>query len=648
MTLVLRKLLASSTFAIAGALSSISNRLQKRLEQSQPTSLVEELDEDYEALDETAEEWSDEEPEPLTEADQRALELEIAELREFAALATSIEQNAKGRALLKALEVGFAKAREFGADEKAIIFTESRKTQSYLLRVLADSPWADHIVLFNGTNTDPESKAIYQEWLARHAGSDRVTGSKTADMRSALVDYFRERGKIMIATEAGAEGINLQFCAMVVNYDLPWNPQRIEQRIGRCHRYGQKHDVVVVNFLNRKNEADQRVYQLLSEKFQLFEGVFGASDEVLGVIESGVDFEKRIAGIYQQCRQTGEIRAAFDQLQQELTLEINEAMTHARQKLLENFDDEVREKLKVRNADTNLHLNQFEQQLMRLAKHELDGTADFVDSSSFRLNVLPDWVSSAAIPTGLYELPRRSGDAHFFRVNHPLGEAIVKRARLRELPVAEIAFDYSEHEGRISQIEPLIGKSGWLSASLLSVDALGQSEDHMLLSGIGDDGAVLGIEAVSRLMTIAGSVAGQASEPLDVATALADALVAQQNDIRRGISERNARFFEAEADKLDGWADDLKVGLERELKELDRQIKEARRAATVALTLEEKLAGQKAVKALEAERSSKRRSLFDAQDKIDEQRTELIAQIEGKLEQQINVQPLFTIRWRVQ
>jgi Helicase conserved C-terminal domain len=648
MTLVLRKLLASSTFAIAGALTSISNRLQKRLDQSRPTSLVEELDEDYEALDETAEEWSDDEVEPLTEADQHALELEILELREFAELATSIDQNAKGRALLKALEVGFAKAREFGADEKAIIFTESRKTQSYLLRVLADSPFADHIVLFNGTNTDEQSKAIYREWLARHAGSDRVTGSKTADMRSALVDYFREQGKIMIATEAGAEGINLQFCAMVVNYDLPWNPQRIEQRIGRCHRYGQKHDVVVVNFLNRKNEADQRVYELLSEKFQLFEGVFGASDEVLGVIESGVDFEKRIAGIYQQCRQTGEIKAAFDELQQELTLEINEAMTHARQKLLENFDDEVREKLKVRNADTNLHLGQFEQQLMRLAKHELDGAAEFIDSSSFRLNALPDWIGGADIPTGLYELPRRSGDAHFFRVNHPLGEAIVKRARARDLPVAEVVFDYTGHVGRISQIDPLVGRTGWLTASLLSVDALGQSEDHMLLSGVTDNGAALSDEAASRLMTVGGSVAGAAAQSEAIASTLFEALTTQQSNIRRGISERNARFFEAEADKLDGWADDLKVGLERELKELDRQIKEARRAATIALTLEEKLAGQKAVKALEAERSTKRRSLFDAQDKIDEQRTQLIAQIEGKLEQKIDVQPLFTIRWRVQ
>ena len=348
MTLVLRKLLASSTFAIAGALTSMANRLRAKLVAQQPdASLEEHLEEDYEALDETADEWEDGLfPEELTEVARAAIEQEIADLEGFASLASSIDHNAKGKALLKALHIAFAKAREIGAEEKAIIFTESRKTQSYLLRVLADSPFAEGVVLFNGSNTDDRSRAIYSSWLQRHQGTDRVSGSRTADMRSALVDYFREEGRIMIATEAGAEGINLQFCSLVVNYDLPWNPQRIEQRIGRCHRYGQKHDVVVVNFLNRSNAADERVFQLLSEKFQLFEGVFGASDEVLGAIESGVDFERRIAEIYQRCRQPQEIKAAFDQLQLELSLEINEAMTTTGRKLLENFDDEVREKLR--------------------------------------------------------------------------------------------------------------------------------------------------------------------------------------------------------------------------------------------------------------------------------------------------------------
>ena len=200
----------------------------------------------------------------------------------------SITQNAKGQALLVALGRAFAEADRLGAARKAIVFTESRRTQAYLQRVLADSPYSEGIVLFNGSNADPLSRAIYGQWLSRHAGTDRVTGSKSADMRlgpgrllpRAGADHDRHRG--------GAEGINLQFCALVVNYDLPWNPQRIEQRIGRCHRYGQKHDVVVVNFLNRNNEADQRVFRLLAEKFSLFEGVFGASDEVLGAIESGV------------------------------------------------------------------------------------------------------------------------------------------------------------------------------------------------------------------------------------------------------------------------------------------------------------------------------------------------------------------------
>jgi adenine-specific DNA-methyltransferase len=176
MTLMLGKLLASSTFAIAGALTSISNRLKAKLRKAEPArALEEELDEDYEALHETVEEWSNGEAvESLTETDRVAIEQEIADLDAFTALATSIEHNAKGMALLKALDIAFAKAREFGGAEKAIIFTESRRTQSYLLRLLTDSPWREGVVLFNGSNTDDRSRQILAEWMERHQGSDRI------------------------------------------------------------------------------------------------------------------------------------------------------------------------------------------------------------------------------------------------------------------------------------------------------------------------------------------------------------------------------------------------------------------------------------------------------------------------------------------
>jgi len=648
MTLVLRKLLASSTFAIAGALTSISTRLKRKLRKQEPAeSLEEELDQDYEALDETAEEWTDDEPaELLSEDDRKALEQEIAELDAFAALAISIDHNAKGKALLKALGIAFAKAKELGAAEKAIIFTESRRTQNYLLRLLADSPFAEGIVLFNGTNTDDQSKVIYNQWLERHKGTDRVTGSRTADMRSALVDYFREEGRIMIATEAGAEGINLQFCSLVVNYDLPWNPQRIEQRIGRCHRYGQKHDVVVVNFLNRKNAADKRVFELLAEKFKLFEGVFGASDEVLGAIEAGVDFEKRIAAIYQHCRMQEEIQAAFDQLQLELSLEINESMTRTRQQLLDNFDDEVREKLKVRDEASKAYLNHYERLLMQLTQYELNGRAEFLDDSSFLLGKQAFPEQTATIPIGLYELPRRSGEAHLYRLNHPLAETLIEQAKMRNLPPAEIHFDYQQYDGKVTLLEKFIGKSGWLTLSLFSVESLDQAEDHLIFAAETDDGQILDKKIAARLLTLPGVVINPV-QPVLENTSLETQTQKRQLEIQRNISERNARFFEAEADKLDGWADDLKVGLEREIKEIDRQIKEARRTAVTALTLEEKLSGQKLIKSLEAHRNLKRRSLFDAQDQVDKQREELISVIEGKMNQSIRSDQLFSIRWAI-
>ena len=362
-----------------------------------------------------------------------------------------------------------------------------------------------------------------------------------------------------------------------------------------------------------------------------------------------MDFEKRIAAIYQTCRKPDEIATAFNQLQLELSLEINESMTRTRQKLLENFDDEVREKLKVRDEASKAYLNRYERLLMQLTRHELDGQAEFLGDASFRLNANPFPQQADAIPLGLYELPRRSGEAHLYRLNHPLAETLVANAKSRELPAAEIRFDYSQHDGKVTTLEPLIGKTGWLVLSSFSVEALDQAEDHLIFSAMTDDGQILDEEVAQRLLTLP---CAAAPRPLVAGSAAQDTLdiVTQrrQATIQRDISQRNARFFEAEADKLDGWADDLKVGLEREIKEIDRQIKEARRAATMALTLEEKLVGQKQIKTLEAQRNQKRRSLFDAQDQVDTQREELIAIIESKLLQKNFQVQLLTIQWRLQ
>lgn len=642
-TMALRKLLASSTFAIAGALNTMATRLDRELHDAEASldRLTADLEDDIESLESDSDEWSEEPAEALPRPGQdvAAIRAEVRELQAFRDLATGIETNAKGQALLKVLVHAMNQVAENKGPRKAIIFTESRKTQSYLQRILADTEWRDGIVLFNGSNSDPKSREIAKAWMAKHEGTDRVVDSAAANMRQALVDYFRDEGQIMIATEAAAEGINLQFCALVINYDLPWNPQRIEQRIGRCHRYGQKHDVVVVNFLNQKNEADQRVYELLKNKFHLFDGVFGASDDPLGQTGSGVEFEKRVLALYQNCRTTEEIEAEYQRLQAELAPEIDRQMEETNQKLLANFDDEVREKLRQRQEASSAALNRYEERLMQVTRHELHGIATFPDPNSHRFH-LDTHPFDADIPLGWYELPRRSDDAHIYRPNSPLAEAVLATAKGRVLPSAEVRFTRS---GRVSAIEPFVGSGGVLTVDLLEVFALGQTEQRLIVSAVADSGEIILPEHADRLL---GFPAEVIQEGITVDTTAADqAARAQQLEIAGEIATRNLQYFTAETEKLDQWADDLKDNLEREITQIDREIREARRHAKAALTLEAKLDAQKAVKALESRRSARRRSLFEAQDDIDTRRDTLIADIESRLNQGTNTVRLFAIRW---
>ena len=654
-SLVLWKLLASSSYAIGGALGTMAQRLQNQLsaEAAEKTDeqLSAELDRDYESLDETEEEWAGADGEPAN-APLASVAEEVAELREFQRMATTIRDNAKGQALLMALGKAFAELERLGAHRKALIFTESRRTQDYLLALLEQSPYAGQTVLFNGTNSSDQATRIYQDWLHRHAGTDRITGSRTADTRAALVEHFKQSASIMIATEAGAEGINLQFCSLVINYDLPWNPQRIEQRIGRCHRYGQKHDVVVVNFVDHTNTADKRVYELLAQKFQLFEGVFGASDEVLGTIGSGVDFERRIAEIYQTCRNPQEIEASFQQLQLDLSGEINAAMLKTRQLLLENFDEAVQDKLKLRQTESKSARSRFEKLLMDLTQAELQDQAEF-DHEGFILRQTPPGLAPADAPPGRYALPRRngalflgSGEAHLYRTGHPLAQALIEQAKTRSLPVARVRFNYDGYGAKVSTLQALRGQSGWLSLSVLSTTALGQAEDHLLLAGVTDAGQPLHTEDAEKLLRLPAQVL-EADLFMQPPAELNENTLRLQHEHMAAVNTRNLGYFDAEVQKLDAWADDLKVGLENEVKELDRDIKDVRRTATVAATLEEKLHWQKRQRELEDKRNQLRRRIFDRQDEIDAQRSRLIDDLEGRLDSRHQTITAFTVQWEL-
>lgn len=170
-------------------------------------------------------------------------------------------------------------------DDKAIVFTEYRQTQNYLL----------HFFKEHGIQAVP------------------YRGGMNRGKKDWMMDLFRKRAQVMVATEAGGEGINLQFCHSIVNFDLPWNPMRVEQRIGRVHRLGQKEDVRIYN-LCTLGTIEEHIVHLLHEKINMFETVIGELDDIVQRLELEQSWEQRVAKMVLESTDGDDLRRRLDGL----------------------------------------------------------------------------------------------------------------------------------------------------------------------------------------------------------------------------------------------------------------------------------------------------------------------------------------------
>ena len=307
--------MASSISAMAASLENVAARL-RRLQAGLPDEAVIDVLRDLEDEDEI-----DEPSEELAVATGHgSLAAELERVEGFVGRARSLPNDAKARSFQDAIKVILGLGREGRGSGKAVVFTESISTQEYLLRLLLDMGLNDEdITLFRGVNDHERAQQALRLWKEEE-GARFPPGTKPSRevaVRLALVHEFRTRSRVLVCTEAGAKGLNLQFCDTVINYDLPWNPQRIEQRIGRCHRYSQQRDVTVVNFIARDNEAHRLTFEILSQKLDLFGRVLDASDHVLYeprtdapelmVSALSVEFESDLRSIYSRSRTLDEV-----------------------------------------------------------------------------------------------------------------------------------------------------------------------------------------------------------------------------------------------------------------------------------------------------------------------------------------------------
>lgn len=646
---VMFKLLGSSSFAIGKTIEALIKRLKKLLEESnvKEEELISWFEGEYENFDDEQDEDEQEAEEQdapqagiqneITLEEKANIEHEIIRLNGFLELANSIEHNEKGEKLILALNTGFKKLKELGANQKALIFTESTRTQQYLFERLSLEKYKGRILLFNGSNNDAMSSAIYKKWINDDANYGKRTNSKSVDIRNALVDAFKsEDYQIMIATEAAAEGINLQFCSMVVNFDLPWNPQRIEQRIGRCHRYGQLFDVVVINFLNSENEVENRVYELLEQKYNLFQGVFGASDHVLGSIENGVEFEKRMIEAYKKCRTKKEIEVYFKALENEFKDSIDLRIKEAQRTLFENFEGSVIDKLRITYSTTKTFLEKYEKWLWEITRYYYETLAIFQkETYTFTLKASGE----------RYTLDKARTDAKHYRIQSEVAQKILQKAKKEGTEPAHLVFDLASSPIKYSALDALRGKRGLLRISNLLILSDIEQYDQLIFTGQVNDGSLLSEFEIRALFGLDASVETFTSQTLDGFDAVHQ--LNKRNKIKH-IDKVDSAFLQREFTKFERWADDRIQALELDLRDHRQKMKELEREQHKENILaDELLEIQEKIARIKHSYNRLRRNIYDREDEINGQRDALIADAKSKLNRTIKEEELFTVSFEI-
>lgn len=329
---------------------------------------------------------------------------ERAEITAMLELAGSIEKDSKAVELVRTLKAVFPEIRKLGANRKALIFTESLDTQKNIAEYLTASGFS--VLTYSGSNT--------REY--------------------AIIDKFQTEAQILVTTDIAAEGFNLEFCSLVVNYDIPYNALEIEQRINRCHRQEQENDVIVLSFLEKNNYGDVRTLEIARKRLEQYQGIIGMSDQIFGNFGADV-----LEVIRANARHKDEIQREFEQVLEQHKSS-NETLVEAAESVLfTSFTSEVSKSVSVTPKYISEKINQINNDLWELTAPFLAEHGYTIDraarTASFSEDVRPSrlfylWADGRSKPyTGL----KRYGAGKDFKpasgrvtLSSPIGRAVIK------------------------------------------------------------------------------------------------------------------------------------------------------------------------------------------------------------------------------
>ncbi|MDA1014930.1 MAG: SNF2-related protein, partial [Planctomycetota bacterium] len=636
------RLMASSHAAFSAGLSRVAERLKKMLdEDGKPPAFDDAIT--REIADELEDEdWLTEDEEPDEDRlDPADIQAELERVEGFIRREKVLRSDAKALRMLDAVRLVQERGQSGAGSGKVVIFTESLTTQKYIRDQLVEGLGLtkEDITLFRGSNDSTRAKQALQRWR-EEIEVDKPRGNRPSPevaVRIALVHEFETRSRVFISTEAGAKGLNLQFCDTLINYDLPWNPQRIEQRIGRCHRYSQTRDVTVVNFLASDNEAQRLMMEILTEKLDLFGQVLDASDVVLHEPKSntpesfatamGADFETQLRRIYERARSPEDLAEELRKLSEDMSdqrRQFEEAQARMEGLIESRFDDSVRSVFRKIADELPSTLAELDLQIEAVVCGYMDAVgANYKRTTNKRLErVLLKVSPCERLAVGLAEgftvglgPSRGMGDADPLHLAHPLVVAAVEESRAAtDQPIIRVAFSTEglPKAGRsglaamdpetVEQLRALNGKQGRLVVTRLTYRGF-EPVERLLFTAV-LDGALDPLDAdIARQLVelpirdLAESEGVAAIDDEDLEDAVDEAVFLDQSQSAALEQQRFERLLE----QIERYADDQSLVLKRRLAANEEQREAAVQRRDAALGADARTSAEKRLMTLETE-----------------------------------------------
>jgi superfamily II DNA or RNA helicase len=579
--------MASSLRALAASLENVAERLRRLRAGDRARVSTNDL-RDLEDEDEA----DDSSEEPARPVDRDAVAGELARVENFIARAKTLPHDAKARTFQDAIRVILDLGRESRGSGKAVVFTESITTQEYLRELLLDMGLRDEdVTLFRGNNDHERAKQAHARWQ-QEVGRNLTPGTRPTrevGTRLALVHEFRTRSRVLVCTEAGAKGLNLQFCETVINYDLPWNPQRIEQRIGRCHRYSQQRDVTVVNFIAKDNEAHRLTFEILSQKLDLFGKVLDASDTVLHeprtdapeLVASAVslEFENDLRNIYSRSRTLDEVTHEIAALRDRIDVRrdaYEKEYKRTSQVIESRFDEDVRRVFRRLREELPAGFVQLDRDIADLVEGYLRSRGIGHDRAEQDGRIVFDVDPKSDMGADVGDVRRfATGDARgldnaqHLNLLHPLVQAAITHARGWSGGSVDLALTLNAS----SNLRALVGKTGVLAVAMVDYTGFEPVQRVIAAAVVGEATLEPTLAAeIAQLPALDGKLLTPDVDPRWLDDAMDEAVFVDQRDVEK----REQQHFEKAMGQLERFVDDKVLICHRERASISGKLRSAR------------------------------------------------------------------------